>query len=298
MELIRNIEDFTAFVKVDKTMKYASLEPYIPIAESKYIARHTGLQLLADLKQNMVSQTPNNHLTVLLPFVQRALAHFTLYVAGPDLDIKVQEMGFQTAQNDNMLPASAARVERFMKNRLMLGYAAIEQMLQYLEANKQHFAQWEQSEGRTIFNDLLIRTADEFDQIVNIERSSLTFYNYRQHMTEAQTLTISGEITEEYLSALISRRNSGSLTSADTTVLKLAQRSLAYLTAAKAAEDPVISRKLHSSGMEIIGQAKRIMWANPSNFPEFQNSPSYFQRTDFQRFENNGENSFFMFGSN
>jgi hypothetical protein len=294
-EIFTTIEQMREHVKLDKTITFESLRPYITPAINKYLVRHTGAQLIADVKANLDAPTPNAHLTEATRLIRSALAQFALYMASPDIDIKVQEMGFQVAQNSNMVPASAARVDRFNQNRLMLGYAAIEDMLRYLEANKAQFTQWVTSGGSTIFTDVFIRTAEEFDKLVNIERSSLTFYNYRQSMEEVQELMIYGEITREYGEALLSRQKSGSLTAADNKVLPLVQRALANITHARhlKGED---HDKYKMRGVQFLGEAKKILWATPADYPEFQNSPMYFERSDFKTFENGADKSIFVAG--
>lgn len=294
-ELFTTTDQMREHVKLDKTISFESLSPYIQPALSKYLLRHTGTQLITDCKANLDSNTPNAYLTEATTLIRSALAQFALYMASPDIDIKVQEMGFQIAQNSNMVPASAARVDRFNQNRLMLGYAAIEELLRYLETNKAQFAQWVSSGGSTIFKNTIISTAEEFDALVNIERSSLTFYNYRQSMLEIQDLMICGEITREYFTALLSRRNSNTLSVPDQAILPLVQRALANITHARHQKGEEHD-KFKGRGIQFLGEAKKLLWANPDNYPEFKNSAMYFERSDFKQFENGSDKSIFVAG--
>jgi hypothetical protein len=164
-----------------------------------------------------------------------------------------------------------------------------------LETNKANFTQWVSSGGSTIFTNVFIRTAEEFDKLVNIERSSLTFYNYRQSMEEVQELMVYGEITREYGLALLSRQKSGSLNAADNKILPLVQRALANITHARHMKGEEHDN-YKMRGIQFLAEAKKILWATPADYPEFAASPMYFERTDFKQFENGSEKSIFVAG--
>jgi len=77
--------------------------------------------------------------------------------------------------------------------------------------------------------------------------------------------------------------------------LPLVQRALANITHARHSKGEE-HEKYKMRGVQFLGEAKKILWDAPADYPEFESSPMYFDRTDFKTFENGSDKSFFVAG--
>lgn len=292
-ELFTNTDELRNHIMLDATFPFATVQPYQQKAIEKYLADYVPRELINQVKADLDAGTPDPKLRALLPYLREVVAQFIFLMASPDIDIKVQGMGFQVNQSQNTAVASSQRVERFNSNREEQGWTAVESLLKFLEENAGDYPLWVDSPGCSIFRDCLIRTADEFNQLVDIGRSRLTFFKYRPTLRNVELQEIASDITPEYLAALKKRIADGNLTPADNLVLEPLKMALANLTHFHYNKDLC---ELAETGKTYLGMAKRIMWASPASYPEFKDSPSFFERADFSKFTNSEEKGFFLFG--
>lgn len=306
-EIFVNIDQIKQQVDVG-AIKYESLSPYFQSAETKYLTPYIGTALLNEVKNNPLAPP----IVSLLPFLRKAMAHFVLLSAAPDLDINLSETGFTTAANQNLVPASAQRVERFLHNQKELGFTALNDLLSFLNANISNYPTFAGTPQHNLSKELVLQTMNQFQDCVDIKYSWLRFYKILPNIKNVQLLKIAPVISQDYINALINRRNLSTLTTPDKEVLPLIIRAIAnYVFAELSASDlgdeffdefkfkKQQNRELFYTrlGDHFITEVRKRLLLNTSiDFPEYYNSPQYDSATSFETHENTQDNGAYFFG--
>jgi hypothetical protein len=311
MSLIKTISEFQKFVRLQGTISDDTIMVAVPDAQEKYIRQILGDELLADLElwYNLEDPTEMDHYTALLPYVQRALARFTIFVVSPELDVNVTSSGIGVVSSDHLAPASSDRVAKFDKNNELRGWDNVETLLRFLENNAADYPEWVASEGYTLSIRNLVNSATEFDRIFSIGKSRLMFNNYRPVMDDVDMLRIYPVISEDLFTRIITEIKAKNITSAVKAILPLLQRAEVYF----AAVDKIDRSNYNGVGVEMnltmlnrdielytskaktyLSQALAIMNANIADYPEYRDSGIY--NASDSEYENKQENPIYVFG--
>ena len=298
MALITTIEDFKKYLKVAGTLKIDSLTPFIKDAQAKYeyLRRWLGKDLLDLLNEyyNAEEIEADAALDALLPYVQNALAKFTMYLAAPALDLQITEGGFAVVSNNNLTPASQQRVQAFRDGMLEQGWNAIEDMLAFLESNAVSYDDWVASEGYTETFSNFVRNAAQFDKIIPINGSRLRFQQLRTEMDNVCLLKIFPVISKDLADVIFAELKSGEVSEENQKILPYLQRAEAHLTAFAAG----MGDKHENTGNAFLAEVKKIIDAEPDDYPEYRDSDSYDDtKTSYRTYENKSENKIFNFGN-
>lgn len=259
--MLKKTEDFQKYVKMNASIDYRSISPFIIPAMDKYLTDYIPDDLMDQLSMN----EPTDKNVKLIPHVERAIALFTVFLASPHLDISVQEGGFMVNSSDGSAPASAQRVSNFIASLEASGWDAIESLLKFLEKNKTDYPLWVASDCYTMANKNLINSAVDFDKIVPIDKSRLRFIKFRSIIDKIEELRVIPMISkEQYLILKTS-------TSPKHKELKdLFCKAIAFYVATEE-----IDIKYTADANMYLSLAKVFVDKNLDDFPEYFNSASF-----------------------
>lgn len=311
MSLIKTITEFKQFVRLQGTISDDTIMVAVPDAQDKYIRPILGDELYSDLETWYNMETPISVpvYSALLPHVQRALARFTIFVVSPELDVNVTSSGIGVVSNQNLAPASSDRVKKFDTANEQRGWNNVETLIRFLEAHASDYPEWVASDAYTMAVRNLINSAEEFDSIVPIDKSRLTFNNYRPILDDVDLLNIKPAISEALFNAILSQIRSDTITEAIKAILPLLRRAEAYFATAqkidRARYDGVgvqvnltIMQQDIASATEkaksFLSQVIGIMHENIPNYPDYRDSGIY-NPADAE-FVNKIENKIYVFG--
>jgi hypothetical protein len=311
MSLIKTIAEFEQFVRLQGTITAETLLVAVPDAQEKYIRQILGDVLLDDLEvwYNMEDPTDLPEFSALLPYVQRALARFTIFVVSPELDVNVTSSGIGVVSNGSLAPASSDRVAKFDKNNELRGWDNVETLIKFLEDHADDYPEWTASEAYTLAIRNLVNSATEFDRIFSINKSRLVFNNYRPVMDDVDMLRIQPVISATLFNKILTEIKSGTLSDANKVVLPLLQRAEVYFAAVdkldRATYDGIgvqvnltmMARDIENytaKAVTFLSQALAIMKKNIADYPEYRDSGIYDQSTT--EFVNRQENPIYVFG--
>lgn len=321
MAIIKTVEDFQKYVNVTGTLKIDSIQPFIEDAQNAYLREFLDETLLGELDEFVVSATipewddfteeeATAAITKLLPYVQCALAKFSLYIASPFLDLKVTDSGFAVVQNTNLAPASTDRVKRFTDATLKAGYDNIETLLRFLEKYKANYPSWVAGKGYTLATRYFINSAEEFNKHVNIDNSRLKFRQLMTTMEDVEILQVEPVISTELADVIRNSVRDGDTSENNLKILLYLRKAIANLTYYQAGISPdkmpagsnvsVELAKLENyqrMGNHYMAEVKKVIDANPDNYPEYKDSAIYDStKTSYNLFENSADNPSFVFG--
>jgi len=314
MALIKTTEEIRKYLKVDISEKESSFLPYVPDATEKYIKQYLGSDQLTELDEyyNDGEGEEDELLNNLLIHVQRALAKFTFLLAAPMLDLNISEGGFTVRSTQNQAPASRERVERFMQSLERQAWDNIEMLLAFLEENKDDYPLWADSDAYTMAMHNFINSAAEFDRLVPIGSSRLTFIYLRPAMDNVELTEIEPNISTELSAAIKEQMLSGELSEANEKILPNIKRAVANFTFSK------IELKDMSGSMETtyshhmifnqekreeykrlgkwyLGEVIKTIEASPDDYPEYMESDLYDPTST--SYENTQDSGIFIAGT-
>ena len=314
--LLKTIAEITPYIKIDATIQYDSLKPYVRDAEDKYIKEFIGDALYETLNDyhNATSPPTDAALDSLLPYVQNALAKFTLFMASPFLDLNISEGGFSVMNTQNYAPASEHRVNKLMKATKYQGFDNIETMLVFLEDNKADYSDWTGSTAYTNHTKNLVNTAEEFNTYVDIHKSRLLFRKIRQIIDHVDEIRIKAAISEDLFDEIITQVKAGSVSTANQAILTNLKKAEAFFGfhdyLKRNLDDEMIQiagitindttlKEIEKSAEHYIARVNDTLYDNIDDYPLFEASDLYdSDREDNALYENDKDNKTFIFGPN
>jgi hypothetical protein len=297
--LIHTVTELQLFLKVDSTFVISTLFPYQVEAINKYLRSALGNDLTDTLLDfyNFEGPEPDPEVPIdysslenLLPYAQRVVAKFSFFQGAPNMDLKLTDAGFGVVSNQNLAPASKDRVNRFVASLEGDGWDAVETLLRFLEMNAGEYPSWTESDAYTMQCRNFINSAEEFDKYVNIGKSRLKFMNFRNIMDNIEILQIEPVISKALADQIREEIREDDLSGPNKLLLPYLKRAVANYVAASE-----IDPKFKLTADHYLGEVRRVLDANPSDYPLYQQLVFVADKT-YQAFENTQDNAFFVAG--
>lgn len=220
-----------------------------------------------DLEKSLEDLNPEDE--KLLRLCQRAISLEAFLKSIPEMDLMLTEAGFAVRNNDQMAPASTARINALKESLANKLDAAKDRLTDYLFRTSR-YDDWRGTEQFARLSDGLIMTLTEFrDVAVKNERSLPMYPKSWQDFIElnpalnvALMTKTAAYISRDFAEELIEKiRDKEILTAAEKTVLKIVKTAIA----AYAMGDDIV-------GDEQSIKARNMMKAAPDDFPAFNSS--------------------------
>lgn len=175
---IKTIDDLKQTVKVNASLTFTALVPYLEDAFDKYVVPYLGDALVERLSGNL-DKVNDLRLFVL---VGRALGPLAVVLASPELGVLIGDSGHTVTRNEKFTVASDQKIARSEDSMLERGWKNLDQLLEYLTAHLDEYPEWKDSRyySRQAMGKYL-NTAREFQDYgkVDIGYSRLTFEHFR-----------------------------------------------------------------------------------------------------------------------
>lgn len=289
------VENAKNHLKLTTTLTEANFTPFIADAIEKYLRPFLGdtlIDLLWSLSDGTIADENKERIKALMDNVEAPLTRFTFLLASPSLDINIGQQGFTTAGSTSMVPASEARVKRFVESIEQLGWDGIETLLRFIFANKSNYAEWTSSDAYKSFSRGFIRSAERFHKYVDIDGSYLKFYRFRQAMELVETLHIEPLLGTALTEALKAEDIAGTNTDANRVkAIDLTCRAIALLTAAEQ-----IGESYRVPAGHIYNMLRDHLNAHPESFTELFPDITAVKRAPYPLYENTEDSPLFVFG--
>jgi hypothetical protein len=313
MALIKTIEELQQYITTDVNLKTNNILPYQENTKAQ-IVRLLGKTLYDELQAWYDDgDTDDAALEALLPYVQRPLANFTMHLAISALNVVIGPTGIGVVSTQSVAPASKDRTDALKADLLNTAWDAMEDLLEFLEANIDDYDSWSSSEAYSQQYEILIPSARRFDEILRIDRSRLKYLEWRPTMMDVELMEIVPQISQEMVDELKGEIKLGAVTANNQKVLDKVQKALAYLTAYVEYEPEIGTSATYSitmrsfsdskrehykqTGMKYLMSAKALMDANPTDYPTYTASDVYdAEITSYTRYENDADSKFIVLG--
>lgn len=174
IQLFSNIDELRKVVKLNASMPWESIAPYVNDATDIYLSRYLGRSFAESLTDDSAE---------LVAVLRRAVGPLALYLAADEMSISIGDSGI-TVQNDHekRSPASDAKIAAAKKNLLSRGYAMLSRAIDYLLA------------GNTVPEDsplqrrklCLVDSLATFEQVVSLNGCYVSYFELLPLMLHVQ----------------------------------------------------------------------------------------------------------------
>jgi len=297
MSIINNIDEVRDFYPASVSVDINLVKPYFDDAVDKFIKPYLSTaQYDALIDWINDSKEPNDEaLEKLLPYVQKAVIRFAIFISCDQIDLKLTNSGFAVTSNQNLSPASFERVKKFKDSMESSAWDAIEMMLRFLEENKDDYEVWTASDEYTMATRNFVNSAAEFDKVVSIGQSRLTFHRLREVIDQVEYLRIYTAISQDMGEDIISQMKDDDIDEEYQAILPAIKKAVIFFTAAE--EFPAKKEQYERMGIHYINDVKKIIDTTPDDYPKYRDSGIYtLDDPTYPNFTNEEDNTIFVMG--
>lgn len=235
--LFLTTEELKKYIAADAGMRFETLKGFIQEATLLYIVDELGEAQLTTLQAAYTdgSGTPADaDLSALLPYVQRPLAYYAMYLAVDQLAVNVGDGGITESNSQNSNPAPKDKRDSLKAHYLRQADLHIEKLLAYLEANASptKYNEWYSSSAYTGADGAILNTVTQADQHIDINSSRRIFKRLKKRSLRIERSTIKRLIGPDQYDELITQIKTDTLKNSAT---NLALVALLYPIIAKKA---------------------------------------------------------------
>lgn len=249
--LIKNAQEIKNHLStVQKNINFDTWKAYIQTAERSYIIPHISKAQyeLLNAAHNAVPTTLTAIQTELMSYIQPAIAHYTLYLIFPLLNISVSEQGIVQNQGESFATARQSDAQEARRESIKLADTLLDEALLFLESNKAQFPTWSGSTAYTLSKELLINSAEQFNKYIPaINNSRRAYLRLRPEIQNTENLHIAKTISPALLAEIKTQLLAGTVTANNQKILDLAIPALAHLTMYEAL--PALSAVISQDGI-------------------------------------------------
>jgi hypothetical protein len=235
--LVRDTETIKASTGINKNIAWNTLLPFVMQAELKFAKAVLGDTLYALLDTNITNDSLTPEQEELLTFAKPMIANFSMYIAAPQLNIHISELGFQdvSAKEGTSSPTS---VGKYNDARLSFWRTADdyrEFTYSYLQSNQGSFPDWVSSTAYTIYSKYFFRSNAELNEYLGMGSSVSTFLTLRPHIKLCEEKYITPVLCEDFVQDLKTKNAENTLSLDELTLFDKIKSALAWLTIFEAA---------------------------------------------------------------
>jgi hypothetical protein len=254
--LFKSSKEIKEFLPANAEFEYESIRPFIEThGENVFLRKYTGDTLMGLLQVRYNENNLSGKWKELLRKVQMPLAFYSFlrYMSWGMLNIT--KGGILQSGDDKKKNPFPWQINGLKRECIEGAYIGVEELLRFLEGNRSdgYFALWTGSTGDTFFNELLIRTVDEFNEIYDINSSRRTFHSLRPLMREIEKRVLIPRLSNEFVSEL-KTQGASTLSEANKKIYQTLKDALAHLCISKACQRlPII---FNDDGLQLISSGE------------------------------------------
>jgi hypothetical protein len=220
---------------VDKDYKIASLQSFIDGAEQDILVPWIGREIYDDLHAEYNAGTAAGKKLQVLFFLQKAVTNLAFLLAADSGSFRISDSGFYVSVSETNKPVSDKKMSEFKKGRRESGYNALEQAVEFMEANidEVDFALYKASDQHLQHRAYFINSATEFTRYFKkINNSAYLFYQLSDALSLAERKYIRPVLGYTFFAALKAKVLAKTLNAKEKELLLNINRALANYTIA------------------------------------------------------------------
>ncbi len=299
-----------------------SFQPHIDHAADEYLIPYISRGLYDTLITQYNSDSLTTANDAIFTYLQKALAHYAMYVAIPFINAKLANTGMHAQRsNDGFQQLPQWRNNETKGAAIKTADLYLDKALEVMEANPDNYTDWRDSNGYTLRTQFFINSAKEYSDILNIGESRRTFLALSHWIKETENRYLKDAIGSELFNAIKSAIEADDLTEAEGIILPMIKQFVVYQSMYKAAphlkidvsikgirisseNDGITSfmpndlaykewrNEIKAMADSYIGELKKYLEEYYEDFPEYESSTAKGNGTPQTGFrDNSGSNS-------
>lgn len=192
MALIKTIAELKTYLNIDANAKIASMQPYIDQAEQLYIIPAIGQVFYDEVNTQYNAASLNADNTTLLPYLQRAIAYYAMFLSVNQMTVNFGERGVREFNNPESNSAPRWKEEKLERACLINGDRFTDKLLDYLETNAtgSKYANWFNSAFNTKKSGQIVYSTTIASKYIQINDSRRIFLKLKPAIKDVEATIV------------------------------------------------------------------------------------------------------------
>ncbi len=276
MALIKTTDEVRRYIQVDANINFTTLKPSIDDAEELFIKDLLGefySVLLADYTDHTdakgIDIGMNADNLLILPFVQRSLTYYTLYLSIENLGVNIGDDGIQQSFGQNSQPAPKWKIVELKSSYITKADRFAEKLLEYLEENasaSKYDTWYTDIDANTAMSGSILYSTKSASRYIDINESRRLFLRLKKYVKDIEGSSIQRMICADQYHELVTQLKAGSLTTKNKALIE----KLEPYIAKKALYDavPFLAISVTTEGLSLLSVVDSLITQDPAGYRE------------------------------
>lgn len=239
---VKDTEFKTYYPSINRSMEWCTLEPFVQMAEDQHIIPAIGPDFYAVLETEYQTNgtIADEHKAYTFRLLRTALAHYAVYIAFPQLNLRISDGGVNETSASDVAPVRqwVYNYSRWETAKQAYKYLdmALAQMESRVLAADTDYDVFKTSEAYTESMELLIPNARKFQRFYNLQNSRKSYTALRPYILKAEDIFLR-PVFGDFFDEIKAQHLAGTLTTANAGILPYFQKLLAEYTVVLALPD-------------------------------------------------------------
>lgn len=236
--LFKSTTELKAYVNVSEGLQFPTIAPDITRTEKQVLKKFLGAEQYDELAldyganaEDLTGMEPQ--LRELLNYARAAVALITIGKAADILQVQISDSGIQMVSGSDYKQAFAWMKHDAKAYLMQHGYAAIDEMLAFMEANVDDYPLWAASTAYTLNKQFVVNSAVDFQQHYNINESRLTYFALQSIMRRVESFQLAPQIGAAFFAEIKAQIAANNLNEDNTTLMQWLTPACALYTMAR-----------------------------------------------------------------
>lgn len=242
--LLKTIDEVKNFIVVGVGNDFNRLKPHIQNAENAYLKPLLHVNMYDELQEfydeGSLPENPTEQqqaifdsMTELLAKVQNSVIHLAYWMGFQVLNANISDAGFKRTESDKLKGLYKYQEEEMKEYFKTSGFNAMDDILEYLEANIDSFAEFKATENWTIRKESFIPDTKSFEAVpYSINNSRLTFLRLKPHLSHVEDLMLKPLLGDTIYNEIKTEMVKDEPAAKVTAILPYIRKPLAYFSTA------------------------------------------------------------------
>lgn len=279
--LFKTTSELAQYVNIDVNMKAAKWKPHVEAAEVDLIKPLLGKEQYEALHTAYQAATEGSPLTgelaTLLPYVQKSLANYALFIGVEELGVMVGDLGIQQQANMNSQPAPAWKVKDLKQKYILAGDKAADNLLEFLEAAAvvpdggaeadRIYKEWyDNKTANTSLSGCIVYKTSIANKYIDILDSRRLFLRLKKRIIDIERGVIKRIICQAQYDELVTQIKEDTLTEANTSLCEMLEPIISKR--ALYATMPMLPVVLTADGLFLISSNDSVIQKSQATITE------------------------------
>jgi hypothetical protein len=198
--IVKTTQELQQHIRLISSNDFDNLKPSLKRAK-RYVVRVIGIESYnAALAHYNSDDYTNVHdpgynqadaslarLDRLVDYLQDTVVFYAYHFWSPQANVVLTDSGYQVAWNDELRPAQEWQIDKAEQSILDTAHEFMDDLIEYLDSNVEHFEFWETSAEIQKSKELLINNARDFSLFLDIHNSRRLFLEIRPYIIIAES---------------------------------------------------------------------------------------------------------------